>query len=139
MTSCATAHPDSAGKKLYPIIFWIFSVTAQSTDEVFSKYVKRAKAEHKDLFLEKTYTPHSMRHTTAVHMIEAGVPLIVIKQFLGHSSISSTEVYAKMSQSTVNEKLKEWDAKYWHGQYIDSPDDYLHGESKKNIIPDFLR
>ncbi|MDD2442512.1 MAG: tyrosine-type recombinase/integrase, partial [Eubacteriales bacterium] len=42
------------------------------------------------------YTPHSFRHSIAVHMLEAGESLIAIKAFLGHASISSTVVYAKL-------------------------------------------
>ena len=56
-------------------------------EEIFSKNVKRAKEQNEGLFLEETYTPHSMGYTTAVHMVEAGVPLLVIKQFLGHIPI----------------------------------------------------
>ena len=41
------------------------------------------------------YTPHSMRHTTATHMLEAGVPLIVVKNFLGHVSLQTTQIYTK--------------------------------------------
>jgi integrase len=45
-------------------------------------------------------TPHVLRHTAAVHMAEAGVPLSEISQFLGHTSTSVTErVYARFSPS----------------------------------------
>lgn len=114
-------------------------MSTSALEEVFSKYLKRAKAQYPERFLENTYTPHSMRHTTAVHMVEAGVPLLVIKQFLGHSSLSSTEVYAKMSQSTVNEKLKGWDEAYWHDQFIDASDGTDVTDARKKNIPDFLK
>ncbi|KFI30987.1 integrase [Haematobacter missouriensis] len=43
-------------------------------------------------------TPHVFRHTAAVHMAEAGVPMSAISQYLGHSSTSITErVYARYS------------------------------------------
>ena len=60
------------------------------------------------MFLEKRYTPHTMRHTTATHMLEAGVPIVAIKNFLGHSSISTTERYAELSQGTVNRHIRDW-------------------------------
>lgn len=45
-------------------------------------------------------TPHVLRHTAAVHMAEAGVPLSEISQYLGHTSTSVTErVYARFSPS----------------------------------------
>ena len=114
-------------------------MSTSALEELFSKYVKRAKEQNEGLFLEETYTPHSMRHTTAVHMVEAGVPLLVIKQFLGHAHLTTTEIYAKMSQSTVNEKLKGWDDEYWHDQYIDSLKERNTDETNQSNVPEFLR
>ena len=114
-------------------------MSTSALEELFSKYVKRAKEQNEGLFLEETYTPHSMRHTTAVHMVEAGVPLLVIKQFLGHADLTTTEIYAKMSQSTVNEKLKGWDDEYWHDQYIDSLKERNTDETNQSNVPEFLR
>ena len=68
-------------------------MTISCIEEIYKKYVALAKAEHPKMFLEKRYTPHTMRHTTATHMLEAGVPIMAIKNFLGHSSISTTERY----------------------------------------------
>jgi len=43
-------------------------------------------------------TPHVLRHSAAVHMAEAGVPMSEIAQYLGHSSTNVTErVYARFS------------------------------------------
>ena len=54
-----------------------------------------------------------MRHTTAVCMLEAGVPLPVIKSFLGHAQLATTEIYASLSQETVNKKVQEWNEAFW--------------------------
>ena len=48
-----------------------------------------------------------MRHSIAVHMLEAGESLIAIKAFLGHASISSTVVYAKLTPELANKYLDE--------------------------------
>lgn len=46
----------------------------------------------------KNVTPHVLRHTAAVHMAEAGVPMEVISQYLGHSNAQITRsVYARFS------------------------------------------
>ena len=45
---------------------------------------------------------HSMRHTRAMHLLESGVNLIYIRDILGHSSVTTTEIYAK-----TNPKIKE--------------------------------
>ena len=87
-------------------------MTVSCVEEIFAKYIVRAKHEHPDLF-RHDYTPHSMRHTTATHMLEAGVPLIVVKNFLGHVSIQTTQIYAEISQDTMNRQLKSWNDKWF--------------------------
>ena len=90
-------------------------MSVKSIEEVFEKYIKIVRSRHPDLFQMKSYPPHSMRHTTAMHMVKAEVPLIVIKQFLGHAHLATTEIYAKMSSVELNEKIRKWDKKYWSG------------------------
>jgi len=72
---------------------------------LIKKYVTEAKKSHPDLFLESKYSPHSFRHSKAVHMAEAGMQLIYIRNFLGHASIQSTEIYARVSQAAVVKAL----------------------------------
>lgn len=88
-------------------------MTVSCVEAIFKKYVSKAKEEHPGMFKCDSYPPHSMRHTTAVCMLEAGVPLPVIKSFLGHSQLATTEIYATLSQETVNKKISEWNAVYW--------------------------
>ncbi|MFQ9701960.1 MAG: tyrosine-type recombinase/integrase [Enterocloster clostridioformis] len=64
----------------------------------FTKIYRPCKSRTSRNVSGKRYTPHTMRHTTATHMLEAGVPIVAIKNFLGHSSISTTERYAELSQ-----------------------------------------
>ncbi len=66
-------------------------------------------------------------------MLEAGVPLPVIQQFLGHASIMTTQIYAKLTQETVNKFVREWNKKYW-GEYV--MNDYT--KQKHSDIPGFL-
>jgi integrase/recombinase XerD len=44
---------------------------------------------------EKQIHPHSMRHTTAIHLLKAGVDFSTISQWLGHASLDTTMRYAK--------------------------------------------
>lgn len=87
-------------------------MTVSCVEEIFAKYIIKAKREHPDRF-RYDYTPHSMRHTTATHMLEAGVPLIVVKNFLGHVSLQTTQIYTEISQDTVNRQLKSWNDKWF--------------------------
>ena len=101
-------------------------------EEIYEKYVIKAKAAHPTMFL-KNYTPHSMRHTTATHMLEAGVPLIFVKNFLGHVSVQTTQIYAEVTQDTMNKHLKEWNEK-WFAESGDNNETI-----RQNKIPDFLK
>jgi len=109
-------------------------MTTSCIKEIFEKYVSLAKESYPVLFCEKRYTPHSMRHTTAVTMLEAGVPIIVIKNFLGHSSLQSTQIYTEITQGTLNKHIKAWSEKWGP-----IPDDIVDELEPPPIIPDFLK
>jgi site-specific recombinase XerD len=76
-------------------------------EDVVAKYVALAKERYPDYFKQSKYTPHSFRHSIAVHMLEAGESLVAIKAFLGHASIVSTTVYAKVTPELANKYLDE--------------------------------
>lgn len=76
-------------------------MTVSCIEEIYKKYITIAEKENPSMFNAKSFPPHSMRHSTASHMLEAGVPLVVIKNFLGHASLQSTQIYAEISQNTI--------------------------------------
>jgi site-specific recombinase XerD len=61
---------------------------------LLKKYVELVRREQPDLIPGK-FSPHCMRHSKAMHLLQAGVELIYIRDFLGHRSVKTTEVYAK--------------------------------------------
>jgi site-specific recombinase XerD len=81
------------------------TMTVSCVRAIVDKYVKLAKEEHPEMFNEMNYSPHSFRHSKAVHMVEAGVNLIYIRNFLGHATIDSTEIYARVGQEAVTKAL----------------------------------
>lgn len=60
---------------------------------LLAKYSQPARSERSTL--PAKVTPHTLRHTKAMHLLQAGNPAIVIRDILGHAHIQSTEVYAR--------------------------------------------
>ena len=73
---------------------------------IIDKNVALAREQHPELFTGRI-TNHSFRHSKAMHLLEAGVNLVYIRDFLGHSSIVTTEVYARSNPKIKEEHLRK--------------------------------
>lgn len=51
--------------------------------------------------------PHLIRHTRAMHLYQSGMPLSYVAEFLGHSSMNTTEIYASASVEMLREAIKK--------------------------------
>lgn len=60
---------------------------------ILKKYCDAARILHPEL--PTPISPHVLRHSKAMHLLQAGVNLVYIRDFLGHSRIETTEIYAK--------------------------------------------
>ena len=69
-------------------------------------YVKAAAGTEPSLH-SKHVTPHSFRHATAVHLVSAGVDVTVIRSWLGHVSLDTTNHYAKANLETKRKALEQ--------------------------------
>jgi hypothetical protein len=63
------------------------------TRYLLRKYAQRARSTVTTISAKRVH-PHALRHTTAVHLLQAGVDLVTISHWLGHASVETTNRYA---------------------------------------------
>lgn len=71
---------------------------------IIDKYVYEAR-KTSNIIPEKVH-PHMFRHTKAMHLLQSGVNLIYIRDFLGHVDIETTEIYAKYDTETKRKAIE---------------------------------
>ena len=59
--------------------------------------------------LSKKLTPHSLRHAFVTHLHESGTDLTVVQALLGHGNISTTQIYARVSNKTIRAVISPFD------------------------------
>ena len=72
----------------------IWEITDRTVRTWLNEAVEAAAAD--DITFSVPVTPHTFRHSYALHMLYAGIPLKVLQSLMGHKSVSSTEVYTKV-------------------------------------------
>jgi len=75
---------------------------------VLRKYVALARVTMPTL-AQKRLHPHSMRHSTAVHLLKSGVDIVTVSHWLGHASITTTNRYAAIDLEMKREALARMD------------------------------
>lgn len=73
----------------------------RSVRRVIDKYVDQ-------LALNKKISPHSFRHTFATHLLNAGADLRVVQELLGHSNISTTQIYTHVTKEKLQSIYKDF-------------------------------
>ena len=65
------------------------------------------------LGLDVDLHPHTLRHSAATHMLERGCDLRTVQEFLGHSSVSTTQIYTKVTKEFLEEAFTESHPRSW--------------------------
>lgn len=65
------------------------------------------KKTAKNISLQTDVHPHTLRHSAATHMLEGGCDLRTVQEFLGHSSVSTTQIYTKVTKEFLEEAFIE--------------------------------
>jgi len=85
------------------------SITRYGIHAIVRKYLKRACASCPSL-LRKRVSPHTIRHTTATHLLRSGVDINTIRAWLGHVSLETTNLYAEVDLERKAQALAQCNA-----------------------------
>ena len=80
-------------------------LTRAGISYIIDKYIKTANKNGAGISIK--VHPHVFRHSKAVHLLESGVELIYIRDILGHSNVTTTEIYAKVCTANKRAALEK--------------------------------
>lgn len=72
---------------------------------ILQKYVKAVNRLHPDF--KQAVSPHSLRHTKGMHLLQSGVSLEIIRDFLGHADVKTTQLYARANLEMKRKALEK--------------------------------
>jgi site-specific recombinase XerD len=81
-------------------------LTREGISYIVLKYINAARRISPDLIPDKI-SCHSLRHSKAMHLMQAGVNFVYIRDILGHASIRTTEIYARADTKAKREALEK--------------------------------
>jgi site-specific recombinase XerD len=81
-------------------------LTRAGVHHILKYYASQAREKDQKLIPEKI-SPHSLRHSKAMHLLQAGVNLVYIRDILGHESVQTTEVYARVDSKQKREAIEK--------------------------------
>ncbi len=81
-------------------------LTRQAVTKILEKHTLIARKQRPDL-IPDIFSPHCIRHSSAMALLQAGISLIYIRDLLGHASIRTTEVYLRNESKQSREALEK--------------------------------
>ena len=74
-----------------------------STEQLDGELLEALKSYAEEAGIDRDITPHTLRHSFAVHMLQNGADVRSVQEMLGHSDVSTTQVYLNMNMNRVRE------------------------------------
>ena len=94
------------------------------------KYIQKARDKSPDLF-KVDVTPHTLRHSKASHLVQSNINLYYIRDFLGHVSVKTTEIYATCNPEFTRKAIENASIEL-------TKDDGYYDINKKDELLSFL-
>lgn len=98
-------YRNSLLKKEYNDYLFLNNHGKQMTRQGFFKIIKKIAIDNG---IKKDFSPHTLRHSFATHLLNHGADLRIIQELLGHSDISTTQIYTHVSNKELKENYKEY-------------------------------
>ena len=101
-------HLEDSNKASTPLFFNSRheKLTREGIAYILTTYANLARKESPDL-IPARLSCHSIRHSKAMHLLQAGVNLVYIRDLLGHVSIQTTDIYARADSKAKREALEK--------------------------------
>lgn len=103
-------------------------LTRAGVSYIIEKYANAARIQSPRA--PRNVTPHIFRHTKAMHLCQAGIDMIYIRDTLGHTDIATTEIYAKLNIELMRDALEK--------AYPELPSNGLPDWKENNALMDML-
>jgi site-specific recombinase XerD len=81
-------------------------ITRFGVRHIIGKYATAAKSQCQSI-AAKTVTPHTIRHTTAMHLLRAGNDVNMVSYWLGHADINTTHIYVEIDMEMKRQMLQK--------------------------------
>ena len=78
-------------------------ISLQAADKAFAKCVKNILGDN---YSDRAHL-HALRHSRAIHLLDSGMNIMLLKNFLGHNNISNTLIYLKYSSKDLDKAIEQ--------------------------------
>jgi len=106
-------------------------LTRAGINYILNKYIQKAKNKSPDLF-KVEITPHTIRHSKASHLVQSNINIYYIRDFLGHVSVKTTEIYATCNPEFTRKAIENASIEL-------TKDDGYYDINKKDELLSFLK